>query len=78
MRTGGIRVLICLWLSDALRGFAICNAGRLARLADRIDPRLPHQVEPPREWDPRLWARGRDPGNDAEDRPWVCAVAIPS
>ena len=69
MRTGGLRVLFCLWLSDALRRIAQRSAGRIARLADRIDPRLPQQIERAPEWNPRLWDRERDPRSDAEKRP---------
>lgn len=60
MRTGGLLGLARSFIGNALRSLGIVVGQACAAAADVIDP--------PREWNPRLWDRDGDPRADNEDR----------
>lgn len=68
MRTGGLAHLFRMWASHALRSHGERYATRVRNWADAIDPTAPTHVEPPREWQPRLWERDHDARTEQEER----------
>lgn len=65
---GGLLFLARMWVSHVLRGHGESYAVRMRSWADAIDPTMPRQVQPPREWRPRLWDRDHDPRTEQEER----------
>ena len=65
---GGLLILARMWVSHAIRSHAERYAIRMRGWADLIDPTMPKRVEPPREWQPRLWERDHDARTEDEKR----------
>ncbi|TXN26862.1 hypothetical protein [Methylobacterium sp. WL19] len=69
MRRGGLLQIACAFAGHAIRGFGVRVGEVCSDIADAIDPRGPDQIEPAREWDPRLWQRDQDARTRTEERP---------
>lgn len=68
MRRGGFLQIVCAFAGHAIRGFGVRVSQSCSDLANAIDPRVPEQIEPAREWDLRLWQRDHDDRTENEER----------
>jgi hypothetical protein len=68
MRTGGLLGIARLFLADRIRSLGIHAASACQSIADAIEGRPPKRIEPPREWQPRLWERDHDPRTEQRER----------
>jgi hypothetical protein len=68
MLTGGLFRIARHFFADRVRSFGALVASGCQAVADALDGKPPQDIEPPREWKPRLWERDHDARTEDEKR----------